>query len=657
MRLIKVGLANLNSTVGALQSNTNKVIAVAGEMAAARCTVGCFSEQILSGYPCEDLIQWDGYVERQWKELERFAAATQDLPFPSVFIVGLTVNDRGFLYNAAAVVSAGVIRGVVPKEHLPTYGVFYERRTFSQGIPRRLVEINGRVPFGDLVFRFPFGVMAVEVCEDIWVPDGPMLRRSASGAELVLNISASPWRGGVVETRREMIATRAADNQVALVYVNQFGGQDSLVFDGGGYVNQNGRLLLEAERWREGWTDSVIDLERTARLRSENTTWRSNAETYLRNNPPVETLVVEAGPGVNDDGYRYPTPASKSFFLPSAEPPPSPREEWYEDLLQAMKTGLAGYFEKTGAFDRIGIALSGGKDSTLTAIVAWLYARDRFRELAPAAAAKATADFIHCFSMPTRYNSEKTRSLARRLCEELGLGFREISIEEAFEKELAATAAMLGLGEEPTPTTRQNIQARIRAARMWNWANSSRGMWLQSGNMSEKAVGYTTVGGDLMGAYSLLGNLPKTIVILLLDYVGKKYGWTSVRELLGTKASAELAENQEDEKDLMPFPVLDACFALFAGEKLMPADLYLAIREMWSDDELRAMRPDYRPGMLKEWVKRFLRLFLASIFKWVQAPQAVHLGSLDLDRERALQLPVVQSGEWLDLEAIDALPD
>jgi NAD+ synthase (glutamine-hydrolysing) len=313
-----------------------------------------------------------------------------------------------------------------------------------------------------------------------------------------------------------------------------------------------------------------------------------------------------------------------------------------------MKTGLAGYFEKTGAFERVGVALSGGKDSALTLLVAWLYARDRGLD---------PKDFIHCFSMPTRFNTETTKGIARKLAEELGVSFREISIEEAFAREVEAAKAMLPKEQALSSLTLQNIQARIRGMRMWNWANASRGMWLQTGNMSEKAVGYTTVGGDLMGAYSLLGNLPKTIVIRLLHYLHQKEGIDSLEELLKTKASAELEENQEDERDLMPFPVLDACFALFAGEKMMPVELYQALRAMWTDDELQAMRPDYRPGMLKEWVKRFCRLFVGSIFKWVQAPQSVHLGILDLDRERALQLPVVQSSEWLEIDEIDSLPD
>ncbi|MGH9332126.1 MAG: NAD(+) synthase, partial [Vicinamibacteria bacterium] len=556
MQLLKIGLVNLNPTVGAIDRNLEKMVAVAAETAEAKCGVVAFTEQVLPGYPTEDLVQWPGFVRAQWEALREFASATAKLSFPSVYVAGLTVEDRGLLYNAVAVVAGGEILGVVPKENLPTYDVFYERRVFALGIPGLVSSIDG-VPFGDLTFRLPIGILAVEVCEDLWVPDGPMLRRAASGAELVVNVSASPFRGGVVETRKELIATRASDHQVTLVYANQFGGQDSLVFDGGGYVNQNGRLLFEAERWREGWASVVVDLDRTRRLRRENTTYRAHAEAYLSVHPPVATI-EKALEGCSAPELEYPVPSTKSFFVPAPGPALSPEILWYEDLIAAMKTGLSGYFEKTGAFARLGIALSGGKDSALTLLIAWLYARDRGLD---------PKDFIHCFSMPTRFNSEATKGIARKLAEELGVTFREIPIEDAFEREVKAVEAMLSPGEKLTPLTRQNIQARIRGMRMWNWANASRGMWLQTGNMSEKAVGYTTVGGDLMGAYSLLGNVPKTIVIRLLDYLREKHRFEALEELMKTEASAELAENQEDERDLMPFPVLDACFALFAGEK------------------------------------------------------------------------------------------
>jgi NAD+ synthase (glutamine-hydrolysing) len=646
MDLLKIALVNLDPTVGAIRRNLEKAIDIARETSEARCGLVAFTEQVLPGYPTEDLVLWPGFVAAQFEALREFAEASGKLSFPSLFTVGLTVSERGLLYNAVAVVAAGEILGIVPKENLPNYDVFYERRVFALGLPGWVSSIQG-VPFGDLLFRCPFGILGVEVCEDLWVPNGPALRRSASGAEIMVNVSASPFRGGVVDTRKELIATRAADHEVTYVYVNQFGGQDSLVFDGGGYVNQNGRLLYEADRWREGWSSMVVDLDRTRRRRRENTTDRSHAETYVKSQASVR-LVETPIPGYANDGLELPGPPGKSHFVPPPGLAPSPEVLWYEDLVAAMKTGLAGYFEKTGAFERVGVALSGGKDSALTLLIAWLYARDRGLD---------AKDFIHCFSMPTRFNTETTKGIARKLAEELGVSFRELSIEDAFAREVEAATAMLPKGQELSSLTRQNIQARIRGMRMWNWANASRGMWLQTGNMSEKAVGYTTVGGDLMGAYSLLGNLPKTIVIRLLHYLRKRERIGALEELLETKASAELQENQEDERDLMPFPVLDACFALFAGEKMMPVELYQALRVIWTDDELKAMRPDYRPGMLKEWVKRFCRLFVGSIFKWVQAPQSVHLGVLDLDRERALQIPVVQSPEWLEIDRIDSIPD
>jgi len=159
--------------------------------------------------------------------------------------------------------------------------VFYEQRNFSSGSIGMSAKVDN-VPFGDFIFEFPFGILAAEVCEDIWSPDGPMRRRAYSGAELIINISASPWRAGVVNTRREVISTRAGDNISTVVYVNQVGGNDSLVFDGGGFINQNGRMIFEAERWKEGMATKVVDLDRTTRMRYENTTWRNDQKEFFR---------------------------------------------------------------------------------------------------------------------------------------------------------------------------------------------------------------------------------------------------------------------------------------------------------------------------------------------------------------------------------------
>jgi len=169
------------------------------------------------------------------------------------------------------------------------------------------------------------------------------------------------------------------------------------------------------------------------------------------------------------------------------------------------------------------------------------------------------------------------------------------------------------------------------------WANSASGLFLQTSNMSEKAVGYTTIGGDMEGALSVIANVPKTVVNYLLDYLLEKTKLPGILLTLKKPASAELADDQEDEKDLMPFPVLDACFALYAGEKMAPDEVNVA---------LRAMFPEHAPEKLDAWTVKFARLFTASIYKWVQAPLSLHVGNLDLDRERALQLPVVQRSEW-----------
>ncbi|HEV8583318.1 MAG TPA: NAD(+) synthase [Thermoanaerobaculia bacterium] len=625
MRLIKIAIGSVDPTVGAVRSNVDRMLAQARAMAADGVTIGCFSEQVVGGYPAEDLVQWRAYLAAQRSELERFAAETADAP--TVFVPGVAVAVGGQIFNCAAVVHGGEILGFVPKEKLPTYNVFYEARTFSRGTAGLALEAGG-VPFGDYLFELDFGLLAVEVCEDVWSPDGPMRRRCYSGAEVVVNVTSSPFRVGVVSTRREMLATRSADNQVTLAYVNTVGAQDGLVFDGGGYVYQNGRLMLEAPRFREGWAACVVDLDRTVRARREASTWRSDCEDFQKQEIPVPVLRGRRPTG-DTSRLAYPVPPWQDLFLPPAGTPSrSAREEMLDDLIEALALGVKDYYRKSGAFRSLGIALSGGRDSMLTLLIAWRAAQLLREEEVEAA--------IQAFYMPTRYSGEGTRDAAATLCRELDVPLRVVPIEEAFDREVEAARQMLG-GGEPTALTLQNIQARLRASRMWNWANSSGALFLQTGDMSEKAVGYTTIGGDLEGALSVIANVPKTVVIALLERFLQRFGFAGIRQTLETEPGPELAEAQTAEGELMPFAVLDACLWLYAGEKLSPAEAAVALRTLF---------PDIDADRLAAWAERFAVLFTRSIYKWVQAPLALHVGSLDLDRERALQLPVVQRGEW-----------
>lgn len=627
MRLVKVGIASVNTTVGAFVHNTDRALVLAKRMAEDGVTVGVFQEQVIAGYPAEDMVQWQGFIDRQWPELERFARETASLS--TVFVVGVGVALQGQRLNCAAVVAGGSVLGLVPKEKLPTYSVFYEARTFGRGQPGMKERYRG-VPLGDYLFQFDFGLVAPEVCEDIWSADGPMRRRTYSGAELVVNISASPFRLGFVETRRELIATRAADHQCTIAYCNAVGSNDGLIFDGGGFLNQNGRHVMETPRFQEGFAAAVVDLDRTLRLRGEATTWRVDREAWLTTGGQG-TAVLDCTEAVRTrrETLTYPVPAHRSFFLPPPDKRRPVREALCEDILDALSLGVGDYFEKTRAFKVLGIALSGGRDSLLTLLIAHRYAK-RARPENP-------GSLIQAFYMPSRYSSDSTRDAAETIARELGVSFQSVSIDEAFERERDVAAKMLN-GTPVTPITEQNIQARLRAQRMWNWSNSCGGLFLQTGNMSEKSVGYTTIGGDLMGALAVISNLPKTVVMFLLDYLQDVTGYEGIRKVLAKPAGPELAHNQVGEEELMPFPILDACFYLFASEKLTPSEMLRALTPMF---------PEVETGRLGGYVDKFVRLFTQSIYKWVQSPLSLHVGNLDLDRERALQLPVVTGSEWM----------
>ncbi|MEJ7735456.1 MAG: nitrilase-related carbon-nitrogen hydrolase [Polyangiaceae bacterium] len=642
MRLVKIGIVNVDATVGAVRSNVDRCLELAHAVAADRVTIAVFPEQVIGGYVAEDLVQWRAFVEAQRRELGRFAEQTRDLA--TVFTLGLVVGVGGDLFNAAALVHRGEVLGFVPKEKLPTYNVFYEARTFSRGVPHLALDAGG-VFLGDAVFRFDFGIVGLEVCEDIWSPDGPMRRRCYSGAELMLNLSSSPFRAGVTGTRREMIATRASDNQTTIAYANMIGANDGLVFDGGGYINQNGRPVLDAPRFREGWSAAVVDLDRTTRSRREASTWRSDLEQYRYDNEAVREIAC-ARPTADRADLPYPAPEpGTTFFLPSASVPEvSPRDALLDDFFEALALGIADYYRKIGAFKGIGVALSGGRDSLLSVLAAWRAVQLMNPGLEGEALRARVGATLSTFYMPTRFSSGGTRDAAEKIAGELGASFMVLPIEEAFERECEAARAMVGGDAAAGPTqlteiTIQNVQARVRGQRMWNWANTSGALFLQTGNMSEKALGYTTVGGDLEGAFSVIANLPKTVVIALLERLLRRFGFEGIKMTLGTVAGPELAANQSGESELMPFEVLDACLYLYGAEKLAPDEVARALPSLF---------PAIDAARLAEWATKFARLFTASIFKWVQAPLAIHLGSLDLDRERALQLPVVQRTEWKD---------
>src|SRR5215210_4292660 len=450
--LLRVALAQINPTVGDIRGNSRKI---SEQMARARdegAGLVVFPELALTGYPPEDLLLKTSFLDAARSELRELATEAKDI----VAMVGYPEQAED-VYNTAAVLADGDVVAGYRKMYLPNYGVFDEQRYFQSGSEGAIVEVNG-VPVG------------ISVCEDIWEPGPPAMSEALAGAQVILNLSASPYRAGYGARRERMPTQRALDYLAAVVFVNTVGGQDELVFDGHSLaIDQDGRTLARAPQFEESLTICTIDPRAIAAARLRDTRHRVNVRRQRRAapvaEPPVFTLAT------------LETEASGDPEVVSGDLAPTlePRAEVYS----ALRTGLRDYVEKNG-FERVVIALSGGIDSALAALIA---------------VDALGADRVTCVSMPSPYSSEGTRSDARAIAENLGVDFREIGIEQA----MSAYEEMLREafdGRDPD-VTEENVQARIRGNVVMALSNKFGWLVLATGNQSEMPVGYATLSGDM----------------------------------------------------------------------------------------------------------------------------------------------------------------
>ncbi len=661
MKLLRVGLGILNPTVAGIRQNTDLALALAVKAARGKVAVLAFPEMCLFGYTPGDRVQTPGLLEIQVEELQRFARETGKLEYPTVFVVGLAIPHQGNLYNVAAVVCGGKILAYIPKEALPGYDIFYDPRFFSRGFPGMSFRVGG-VPLGDFTIGLPFGIMSTAVCEDDWDPLGPLGRRAFSGAVLHANISAPPFRFGINNTRLEMTRTRSSDFLVAYLYAGLLGANDGLVFDGPGFVHHCGRTALMTPRWREGLYTTVLDLEMVDVLRWRNRTWADAYLNFQRAGEIVPVIACPWGPKP-DNTLSYPVPKRKSIYLGSGTRQILPMVEILTDLREALVLGFVDYYVKTGAFSRIIHLLSGGADSLFSLHIMVEGMRRIFSRLSDEERDRKIRETIICLSLPTVHNSTATKNIARVACEELGVTFLEIPIGEEVERETAAVISALDrIGVPITDVTRQNIIARVRAARAWNISNSLCALVPNNSKLEESGAGYCTFLADHAGGLSLTGDVPKVLIDELLRRIdrteGRKRGWKHIGICLATKPSAELAANQTDEDDLGPYPVLGNILYYFMYERKMPSEIYWILRQTWTDKELTRMYPKYRRGDLKKWVRHYLLAYATSEAKRSQMPISIHVGNVDLDYKRAWHEPIVQ-GPWIkeDLRRLDEMPD
>ena len=521
MARIRVALCQINTTVGDLDGNVARVVAALEAAEAQGCDLAVFPELALTGYPPEDLLLKPGFIGDNRRALDKVAQASGSC----TAVVGFVDAGRD-LYNAAAVCAFGRVQAIYHKRNLPNYAVFDEQRYFAPGTGASpLVEVAG-VRVG------------VSVCEDAFSPTGPIATQAAGGAELVVNINASPYYANRLAERERMLATRASDASCTLVYVNQVGGQDELVFDGASMVfDAHGGLLARAGQFTE--ETLVCDLEVLPVFRKRLLDPRGRAT-----DAPLPVVDISSGPRVDDPD---------DVCRPAIADPRPPVDEVYE----ALVTGTRDYVRKNG-FTDAAIALSGGIDSSLVAAIA---------------ADALGPDHVHGVLMPSRYSSDHSLSDAEKLAAELGIDHRIIPIEPAhvaFGDMLAPSFE----GREPD-VTEENLQSRIRGVVMMALSNKFRG-WivLTTGNKSEMAVGYSTLYGDTAGGFAVIKDVPKLLVYELCRHRNAVAARPVIPEDVITKPpSAELRPDQRDDQSLPPYEVLDPILEAYVEDDRTRAEL------------------------------------------------------------------------------------
>ncbi len=572
MGRFRIALAQIDTTVGDVEGNLERVAARLEEARAAEADLVAFPELVITGYPPEDLLLKGAFVAANLAAVERLAARTRGL----TAVVGF-VERSADLYNAAAVLHDGRLAGIYRKHRLPNYGVFDELRYFRKGR-------------GECLFQVCGAWVGVSICEDIWSPGGPVERMALAGADIVVNLNASPYQREKWRLRRRMLRTRAADYGVAIAYVNQVGGQDELVFDGGSLVlDAAGGILAQAAAFEEELLLCDVELEQVFRARVHDPRRRQMREAALER----VVLSTEPAPGV-----RAPI-----------VPRPAPERDAVGDVYAALVAGTTGYVRKNG-FQHVVLGLSGGIDSALVATMA--------ADALGAAAVTGVA-------LPSRYSSEGSVRDARALATALGIDFRTIAIEEIFEPTLRTLKDAFE-GTDPD-VTEENIQARIRGLLLMALSNKFGWLVLTTGNKSEMATGYATLYGDMAGGFAVLKDVPKTLVYALCEWRNAQSpGAPPIpRSIIEKPPSAELRPDQKDSDSLPPYDVLDAIL-----ERYVELD--------WSTAEL------VEAGFDPDTVRRVVRLVDISEYKRRQAPPGVKITGRAFGKDR--RLPI--TSRWRD---------
>ncbi|HEX2150333.1 MAG TPA: NAD+ synthase [Actinomycetota bacterium] len=507
--MVRIALAQVNPTIGDLPGNTALVLRYIEKAKAAGADVVAFPEMVITGYPPDDLLLKKSFIADGNSALQKIAESTSGI----AAVIGFVDENNGRLYNAAALVCGGRIKGIYRKHHLPNYGVFDERRFFSSGDEIVLGEIDG-LTFG------------VTVCEDLWLENGPHVDCAIAGAQMVININASPYHAGKGQERLSLLTRRARRNGIALAYVNCVGGGDEVIFDGqSSVVSPDGKLVARAAQFAEELL--VFDFDPESESAPEGGDDRDELAAAEEESEEDAGTVVVVSLDWHGEQDRPPlTPAVAPELDPVAE------------VYGALVLGVRDYMAKNG-FREAMVGISGGIDSALTAAIA---------------VDAIGAENVLGISNPSEFTSSQSTQDAKQLAE--NLGFKLVTMPIGLP-----LAAMRRTLEQDFPGSEysvadQNLQARVRG-NLWMYVSNQTGrLLLSTGNKSEMAVGYATLYGDMAGGFAVLKDVPKTLVYRLSAWRNSR-GDAIPPAILERPPTAELAPGQLDTDSLPPYDILD----------------------------------------------------------------------------------------------------
>ena len=546
---LRITGAQLSFTVGAIQENKSKILNTLEEAEKINSDIVVFPELCVTGYPPEDLLLRESFVGKNFavlEEIAEFSGRTSGvIGFVDRSLEEQTMDnvDRN-ITNAAAIVQNGDVKGIYHKCYLPNYSVFDEARYFAKGTKP------------EEIFWYEDIAVGINICEDVWINNGPAEEQVKKGASLIININASPFDINKTESRKVNVRDKAKKLKVPILYLNMVGGQDELVFDGGSFlVDADGNIIYEAEQFSEEIFSFDLELE-IKNVKSENKLIVNEKKSDL---PPLKT---------------------------------SDSLSELESMYAALKMGLSDYVEKNN-FKKVLVGLSGGIDSALTATIA---------------VDALTSDNVIGVAMPSKFNPKSSLEDAKELADNLNIELKTVNIEETAEK--FRNLLKDNLDDDLKSVVDENIQSRIRGNILMGLSNQLGAMVVSTGNKSEMAVGYSTLYGDLVGGFALLKDVYKTEVYKLSDY-RNSISKVIPQNIIEKKPSAELSEDQYDSDSLPEYDLLDKILKMYieldySSEKIINSDID---KEVVFDILEKIDRNEYKRKQVAPGVKLTSRAF------------------------------------------------